>query len=382
MPPPSARLLALLLGILCALAFAATFRYSRQPHHRKNPKEEVPPFIPLLKDLNSYWFSNLRPATLAAQPVVYCSGPLFNLSEVIYALGWKGLLPPSTSLEVLSGLTDSEIATIAKSAESLGLHPYGLCGELAEQKLDAYVPARDGFTLAVILSAISEDSTLTQDEKNDLSTYMSKAIYSIDAFSLGGLCNCGIFNANGLQIDDGSATEVGMMGMRGMPLIIYRDQATFQLGPGVQNPMPIGNASATLSPPAYPTVRLAVAALKEKIRNVVASDPSWLGSFLYSHEVPPPPLYIYWQSIGEAVFKTKFRSKHIVVDEHGRLDARASLTPFFFKTFVQNPSTQGYVEVAKEVARVIKEVEARFKPFESIYPEVALAARGSASYGQ
>jgi hypothetical protein len=374
-----ARLLALLLGIVCALAVAATVLYCRQLPLRN---EKVPPFVPLLTDLNGYWFANLRPATLATQPIVYCSGPLFNLSEVIYALGWKGLLPPSRSFEVLSGLTDDEIATIAKSAENLGLHPYGLCGELAEQKLDAYVPARDGFTLAVILAAIGEDSTLTQDEKNDLGGYMNKAIYAIDAFSLGGLCNCGILNANGLQIDDGSATEVGMMGMRGMPLVIYRDQATFQLGSGVQNPMPIGNASATLLPPAYPTVQLAVAALKKKIRNVVASDPAWLGSFLYSHEVPPPPLYIYWQSIGEAVFKTKFRHKHIVVDEHGQLDAQASLTPFFFQKFAQNPTTQSYVEVAKEVTRAIKEVEARFKSLESIYPEVGLAARGSVSYGQ
>lgn len=101
-----------------------------------------------------------------------------------------------------------------------------------------------------------------------------------------------------------------------------------------------------------------------------------------SHEVPPPPLYIYWQSIGEAVFKTKFRSKHIVVDDHGQLDARASLTPFFFQKFVQNPSTQSYVDVAKEVTRVIKEVDARFKSLESIYPEIGLAALGSASYGQ
>jgi hypothetical protein len=379
---PGARLLAFLLGVLCILALAASVRYSSSSSHRLRPKEEVPSFVPVLTELQKYWFSNLRPPPLTERVVVYCSGPLFNLSEVVYALGWKGLMPPSSSLEVLSGLNSDQIATISKAAETLGLNPWGLCGEMAEQKLDAYVPARDGFTLAVILAAIGGDSTLSQDEKGDLSAYMSKAIYAIDAFCLGGLCNSGIFNANGLQIDDGSATEVGMMAMRGMPIVIYRDQATSQLGPGVQNPMPIGNASATLSPSAYPTVQLAVAALKEKIGNVIGSSPSWLGSPLYSHDVPPPPLYIYWQSIGEAVFKTKFRSKRIVVDEHGRLDAQASFTSFFFDKFVRSPTNQTYVEVAKEVTRAIKQVEDRFRGLEAIYPEVALKPSGGASYGQ
>jgi len=365
------------LGLLtiAALLVALLSRQTAPLVAASYPKFEV------LTSLEMYWFAKLRPPALTERAVVYCSGPLFNLSEVLYAVGWKGLLPPSNSLEVLNGLSQEQLQGVAGVAEKLGLNPYGICGELAEQGLDAYVPARDGFTLALILTAIDQDATLPESERTDLKGYMSKAIYAIDAFCLGGICNCGLFNANGLQLDDGSATEVGMMGMRGMPIVIYRDQATSQLGPGVQNPMPIGNASSTLSPTGYPTVQTAVDALKTKLANIVSSQPAWVGSARYSHEVPPPPLYIYWQSVGEAVFMTKFRSKQIVVNDHGQLDMQSSYTPFFFERFQSNPSVRNIVEVAQKVARVIREVESRFEGLVQLYPEAMSLPSGTASYG-
>lgn len=377
MRPPLRALLEIFgMAIIVALLVALL---SQQASSRARPSSPLE--FDVLTNLQTYWFANLRPPALTERPVVYCSGPLFNLSEVLYAVGWKGLLPPSTSLEELNGLNEAQLTEVASVAEKLGLNPYGACGELAEQGMDAYVPARDGFTLAVIIAAIEQDASLPELEKLRLMGYMSKAIYSIDAFCLGGLCNCGLFNANGLQIDDGSATEVGMMGMRGMPIVIYRDQATSQIGPGVQNPMPIGNASSTLSPTGYPTVQLAVAALRTKLANIVNSRPAWQGSAQYSHEVPPPPLYIYWQSIGEAVFMTKFRSKQIVVNAHGQLNTHASYTPFFFERFQSNPSVQNIVEVAQKVAQAIQQVERRFEGLAQLYPEAMALPSGTASYG-
>jgi len=367
-----------LLAVLVLLALVAWGVSTRTPTPIK-----AAPYDPMLGRLEKYWMDSLRPPLLSERAVVYCSGPLFNLSEVIYALGWKGLLPPSTSLETLYGLDATQLASIGKLSDSLGLNPYGLCGELAQQGLDAYCPARDGFTLAVILAAINgPHGPSSQQEAAELTAYMSKAIYAIDAFCLGGICNCGILNANGLQIDDGSATEVGMMGMRGMPLAIYRDQATSQLGPGIQNPMPIGNASSTLSPTGYTTVQAAVKALKQKISAVLKGKPAWIGSSTYAHDVPPPPLYIYWQTIGYAVYSVKFRSKSLVVDRNGRLDAKASYTDFFYDRYVANPTPENLVAIARKVTEVIKQVEAQFQPLIDLYPEAALPNAGGTGYGR
>jgi len=367
----------LLLLVLLAILVAGGFD-PRGPEPRSTP----PPYARVLGSLDQYWTTSLRPPPLAERAVVYCSGPLFNLSEVIYALGWRGLLPPSTSLETLYGLDAAQLTAIGKQAEALGLHPYGLCGELAQQGLEAYCPARDGFTLAVILAAINGPDGPGPPEAAELSDYMSKAIYAIDAFCLGAICNCGILNANGLQIDDGSATEVGMMGMRGMPLVIYRDQATSQLGPGVQNPMPIGNASSTLSPTGHSTVRSAVLALKQKIAAVLAGAPAWIGSPSYAHDVPPPPLYIYWQTIGRAVYDVKFKTKSRVVDGNGRLDTKASYTSFFYNSYVAQPTPENLVAIARRVTAAIKQVEALFQPLIDLYPEAALPKAGGAGYGR
>jgi hypothetical protein len=284
------------------------------------------------------------------------------------------------ALESFPGLDAKSLARIEAVASAQGLNPYGLCGELAQQGLEAYVPARDGFTLVLFVNAVA-NAKLPAVEAAELTSYLSRAIYAIDAFCLGGVCNCGIFNANGLQIDDGSATEVGMMGMRGMPIVIYRDQATSQLGPGLQNPMPIGNASSTLSPTGYSTVQTAVKALKDKIEGIVASRPTWTGSSTYACNVPPPPLYIYWQSVGEAVFRVKFRTKTMIVDKNGRLDALASYTPFYYANSVKDPSVSNLVRVARRIMEVIKEVENRFAPLINLYPEAALPYTGGGSYG-
>jgi hypothetical protein len=340
-----------------------------------------PVYWSVLSQLQTHWFEALRPPLLAERRVVYCSGPLFNLSEIIYALGWQGLLPPGGSLETINGLDAAQLAAVAAVAKVQGLPPYGLCGELARRGFEAYCPARDGFTLAVILASISS-STLPDAEKQRLSGYMSKAIYAIDAFCLGGLCNCGLLNANGLQIDDGSATEVGMMGMRGMPLVIYRDQATAQLGPKVLNPMPIGNASAALAPTGYDTVQAAVEALSRKVDGVLHAEPTWVGAATYARDVPPPPLYIYWQTVGEAVFSVKFRRKRLTVDAQGRLDAAASYTPFFYANYVTEPTPENILRVAQAVAAAIVAVEQRFAPLIAVYPEAARPPDGAAGYGR
>ena len=369
---PGSMLALFALVALVALVALATLRTLCAP---------CPASWSVLSQLQMHWFEALRPPLLAERRVVYCSGPLFNLSEIIYALGWQGLLPPGGSLETINGLDAAQLEAVAAVAKAQGLPPYGLCGELARRGFEAYCPARDGFTLAVILASIS-GSALPDAEKQRLSAYMSKAIYAIDAFCLGGLCNCGLLNANGLQIDDGSATEVGMMGMRGMPLVIYRDQATAQLGPKVLNPMPIGNASAALTPTGYDTVQEAVEALGRKVDGVLHAAPSWVGAATYARDVPPPPLYIYWQTVGEAVFSVKFRHKRLTVDAQGRLDAAASYTPFFFANYVTEPTPENILRVAQAVAAAIVAVEQRFAPLIALYPEAVRPTDGATGYGR
>jgi len=364
--------LGVLLGLLLLVAWL-----SRAP--RRLP--HTPPYVDLLWPLQRQWYEDLRPPALAQRQVVYCSGPLFNLSEVIYALGWQGLVPPAGSLETLYGLTRADLAKVAQTAADQGLPAYGLCGELARQGFEAYCPARDGFTLVTLLAALNR-AGLPPADLAEMSSYLSKAVYAIDAYCLGAVCNCGILNANGLQIDDGSATEVGMMGMRGMPLVIYRDQATSQLGPGLQNPMPIGNASASLSPAGYPTVQAAVGALRQKVDAVLQAAPAWMGAAEYARDVPPPPLYIYWQAVGEAVFRVKYRGKKLLVDANGRLDAKASFTDFFYDKLVADPSDANVVLVAKKITEAMKQAEQKFAHLIALYPETQLPDAGGVGYGR
>jgi hypothetical protein len=291
------------------------------------------------------------------------SAPLFNLAEELYALGWQGLTIPinESPIETLCNLTADNFNNIVEVSASLGFNPYGLVGELAQRGIACYCPARDGFVLADLIAALSDPAVeLTPEERAEAIEFMSLAIYSFDAYALGAYCNVCIHNNNGLQADDGSVTEVGMCGMRAMPTTMYRSQDTTQFD-GAINPMPLGNIT-TVFTQQFQSVTEAVDNLEQKIQNVLESRPTWLGAVDYSTLVPPPPLYIYWASIGEAVFLSKYRTKNIVVDENGVLDKKASFTDEFYEKLVVDRSNKAIAEMALIIAARMKEVQARLQP--------------------
>lgn len=324
---------------------------------------------PMVADLFRKWNKDMIPPKLDERIVVYVSAPLFNLAETIYSVGVGGITPPNNEslIETLCNLTPDQQTALQKLSDVTGLPRYGLAGLCAKKGWYSYIPARDGFVLAKFISAVQNQTGTgklipTKQEQSVLLGYLTKAIYGNDVFALGAVCNTCIFNGNGLQMDDGSATEIGMIGVRGLPSVIFRDQMTDQFGPGASNPMPLGCASSIITQRAY-FVQDAVKLLEQKIKNVKSQGGQWWGGTDYCTEVPPPPLIQYWLEMGSAVYLTRYRSKTIYVDPvTGIQDYQKSSTDFFYQRYFKDGSDKALTEIALKIMENIKAVEKKWLP--------------------
>lgn len=316
-----------------------------------------------VSSLYKHWPKKMKPPKLNDQIVVYVSAPLFNLAENLYAVGLGGMSKEyNESLVETVGcnLAQNQIDIINTIGDNLGLPYYGMAGLCAQEGWSTYIPARDGFVLAKFIDAVlnSQDPEV-QEQSGQILGYLTKAIYGNDVYALGAVCNTTIFNGNGLQVDDGSATEVGMCGLRGHPMTIFRDQKTDQFGPGASNPMPLGCASSIITQRSY-SAQSAVANLKQKIQNIMNVKNEWWSGLDYCSTVPPPPLVQFWLEVGEAVYMTRYKQKQIIVDQNGIQDTLASSTDFFYENYYGTKGKDGLVEIALEITRRIKEVEKKW----------------------
>jgi len=338
-------------GILLAVIFYLLYDYWKMPS--------------TVRQLVSHWNPKMVPPKLSDKVVVYVSAPLFNLSETLYAVGLGGITPAVqvSLVDTLCSLTDTEMKLLTDLSGLLEIPYYGIAGLIAAQGWYAYIPARDGFVLAKYMAAIGQETgpgkTLTAEQSANLSSYMIKAIYGNDVYGLGVICNTCIFNGNGLQVDDGSATEIGMCGIRGMPSVIFRDQLTDQFGPGASNPMPLGNASSIITQRAY-KITDAVNLLKQKVENIKQARNNWWSGLDYTATVPPPPLVQYWMEVGSAVYLTRYKTKLITTDANGMQDYKANSTDFFYKNYFQDGSSKALVAIALKIQENIQAIERKW----------------------
>jgi hypothetical protein len=202
---------------------------------------------------------------------------------------------------------------------------------------------------------------ITPDAATVLLSYLTKAIYGNDVYALGAVCNTCIFNGDGLQTDDGSACEIGMVGIRGLPTTIFRDQLTDQFGPGASNPMPLGNASPIITQRSY-MIGDAVENLAQKIENIKATQSEWWSGLDYCTDVPPPPLVQFWLEVGSAVYLTRYKTKKIYVDKNtGIQDTKKSSTDFFYQRYYKDGSSKALTEISQKIMQNIQKIEKKWE---------------------
>lgn len=319
-----------------------------------------------VSDLYKKWPKSMRPPSLNDKVVVYVSAPLFNLSETLYAIGVGGITPEvqESLVDTLCNLSTDDMKSITDLSNALGLPYYGIAGLCAQKGWDAYIPARDGFVLAKFINAVLIESSvghLSPDDTTILLGYLTKAIYGNDVYALGAVCNVSIFNGDGLQVDDGSANEVGMVGVRGLPLAIFRDQLTDQFGPGASNPMPLGCASSIITQRYY-KVQDAINNLDQKIKNIKSVKNNWWSGLDYTVNIPPPPLIQFWLEVGSAVYLTRYNTKQIYVDPHtGIQDTQKSSTDFFYQRYYKDGSSKALTEIAQQIMTNIQKIEEKWQ---------------------
>ena len=251
-----------------------------------------------------------KPAKLFETKRVYLSASMFNLEDVIYAIGVNGLLPglrySAMDFDDVICLDDAQLAELELTCKKWDVPMNGVVGEIEKKGWEAYCPVRDGFPMAGTLLALAsmtiEDmytdydgnpeqnspnspyhpdviakrialdtdylaqnpiikaklmsNTLTDSDKlayiqQDLTQGLSISIGANDLFAMYSSCNCCLFNFNGIQGDSGALAEIGNLGARGVPITVLKSQITSDFG-GANNPMPTMCASSTSS--VFPTV--------------------------------------------------------------------------------------------------------------------------------
>ena len=319
------------------------------------------------------WGSDLRPPSLADGVQVYLSAPLFSFSTRLCAVGYQGLRYTTQEVptpNLFCNLSTAGTNSIIASSDFQGLDPYGFAGLCARRGWKTYCPVRDGFDVG-LQTAVAADGSLTEEEKTELLSYLNLAIGSNDWCQMVVGCNAFILNMDGIQADDGSMAEAGMLGMRGLPGVIYKSQATNNFGPGGTNPMPLGCVSPDFSTAIMTTQQCCVDGLAEKIRSVVAGRSQTWESVEFAPCVPPPPLQVYFAALGAAVFLTKYKSMaSIVTDENGILDTQESFTEFYYDRMIDSPTDAKKVEVAQKIMERMKAVEAKYVALREIWSQL------------
>ncbi len=251
-----------------------------------------------------------KPAKLFETKRVYLSGSMFNLEDVIYAIGINGLLPglrySAMDFDDVICLNTEQLSQLEQLCDTWDVPMNGVVGEIEKKGWEAYCPVRDGFPMAGCLFAlasmtvadmytdydgnpeqnsptspynpdmidkrISEDTdylvrhpevkarvltkSLTDNDKlmyvqEDLTNGLSISIGANDLFAMYSSCNCCLFNYNGIQGDSGALAEIGNLGARGVPISVLKSQVTSDFG-GANNPMPTMCATSTAN--VFPTV--------------------------------------------------------------------------------------------------------------------------------
>ena len=311
---------------------------------------------------------------------VYVSSALFSMPDLFYAMGVTGLtstLPGGVTSDNIKFSKIDELADVLSS--TMGIPRGGIAESLAKRGLESYIPARDGFNMAVLasntgvylasllqnplyqaklksLDVVAEDAALA-------GAYLLMAVYAFDMYNLTSRCNCCIFNTNGLAMDDGSAVELGIASARGLPTAIHAPNDYTLFAGGIINPMVAGAASIDLSIPKWKfyNIKDCIDQLESELKKQFQSSAPQ-----YSHYAPLPEQVNFWNTLGEKLWLTRYRDKNShYVDEMGVLDQQRSYTDLYLLNS-GSPIGQGYI--GSIICGIVKQTQKEFgyPPLEAI----------------
>ena len=90
------------------------------------------------------------PPDLTKKVRVYVSAPLFQMSDLFYAVGISGLTNTEPGGVTSDNVQMDDIDALADIYSStMGIPKGGIAQALAENGLESYIPARDGFNMAI-----------------------------------------------------------------------------------------------------------------------------------------------------------------------------------------------------------------------------------------
>ncbi len=303
---------------------------------------------------------------------VYISSALFSMPDLFYAIGINGLTSTLPGGVTSDNIKFSKIDRLAQIlSTTMGVPRGGIAQSLAQRGIDSYIPARDGFNMAVLIAGTQQylPSLLTnptyKDKLNSLGVvaedanmagaYLLMAVYSFDMYNLTSRCNCCIFNTNGLAMDDGSCVELGIASARGLPTVIHAPNDYTLFAGGIINPMVAGAASTDLSLNKWKfyNIKECIDQLEKELRKANSSSVPQ-----YSHYAPLPEQVNFWNTLGERIWLTRYRSKDShYVDEFGVLDQISSYTDLYLLNS-GSPIGQGFI--GSIICGIVKQTQKEF----------------------
>jgi hypothetical protein len=293
----------------------------------------------------SRWLGITPPPNIEDKVVVYVSSGLFNLAEILYCQGYKNVAAKDETAQIVSDHIptiydqkfDGQDGEAAKRMLDLLGPPGGMMEAIAKQKhwlngkqWQSYIPARDGFNMAIFMQAASTVSfedvqkqvpELTAEDWKINGSYLLMAVYGYDMFNLISRCNCCIFNGNGITKDSGSVAELGIATSRGFPLIIFQNSLLTPFANLMDNPMVLGATGEFLDVSLYTwTIDDAIKALNAKLQ--IVYNRNKFGELNYASKNPPAYLPAFWSNVGKNVWNWRYISNNY--DEFGRNISKTS----------------------------------------------------------
>ncbi len=288
--------------------------------------------------ISASWGKLERPPKLSDTVRVYISSGLFNLYELIYTVGIRELFKVGAAAQIVAEHTptfgkaalggDKDAKVVLEIMDALHISRGGMALDCANRNWESYIPARDGFNMNFFMSAaagITFQDIQPHFEKYGIQNviedtwalngvWLLEAVYAFDMYNLISRCNCMIFNANGIAMDDGSCVELGIGTARGLPITIHRNENTSNFAVGLCNPMVSGASGTSLvyPPPTWPTPKIAEDKLQEHIRKWIHT-----GDQNYCRNTPPSRVTRYWDSVGQKIWDWKYDDYRI--DDDGTL---------------------------------------------------------------
>ena len=316
---------------------------------------------------------NSPPPLITQKVRIYVSSPLFKMSDLFYGVGINGLLSTEPGGVTSDNIDFDEVEDLAQTLSStMGIPRGGIAQAIARRGIEAYIPARDGFNMAILIGGTVTylaDLLAAGDAKSDylkslgvelsdvamVGAYLLMAVYAFDMYNLTSRCNCCLFNTSGLAMDDGSVAELGIASARGLPTTIHAPEDYTLFAGGIINPMVAGAASIDLSLNKWKfwNIEEALDDLVSKLKVAQSlPDPQ------YSHYAGMPYQIDFWNALGEKIWLMRYKSKdsHVTTID-GVVIQKESYTNNYLQA---TGSSKGQGYIGSIVVGLVKQTQKEF----------------------